>query len=73
MVEATRSHGVPTLLSADDHAAVRADPAIAGTLAYATARRGVADTLIVARPTCRGMFAARGALFMHYQYRSPTC
>ena len=72
MVAETSSYGVPTPLI-DDHAAVRADPAIAGTLAYATARRGVADTLIVARPTCRGMFAARGALFMHYQYRSPTC
>ena len=63
---------MPTLFSADDHATVRSGPAIAGTLAHATARREVADTLVGARPTCRGMFAARSAFLMHYQHRSPT-
>ena len=63
---------MPTLFFADDHAAVRADPAIAGTLAHTTAPRGVADTLTVPGRTRRSMLATGGAFLMHYQHRSPT-
>ena len=72
MVTETPSDGVPMLRIADNHAAVRANPAIAGTLMHATAARGVATTLIVAPQTRGGMLAAGGAFLMRYQHRSPT-
>jgi hypothetical protein len=71
MVAETSSYGVPTPLI-DDHAAMRADPTIAGALVHATAPREVADTLTVGRRTRRGMFATGDAFLMRYQHRSPT-
>ena len=62
---------VPSLLIADDAAAVPADPAIAGTAVHATGPREAPDTLIVPRDTrCRGL-AAGNALLMSHEHRSP--
>jgi hypothetical protein len=70
MVAETLSHGVPTLLIANDPVAVPANPAIAGTLVHATAPRETADTPTVGRRTHR---TTRGdAFLMRYQHRSPT-